>query len=345
MLKQILMKHKTLAGFIVILIFAATLPVWVSSPYYLDLLIITLVNAALSITFIMMLRTGLISLGMAAFWGIGAYLSAMMVLKAGMSFWVAMPVSAVVTGLVAVVLGYILIGSGSSGFTFVILSSVIGMLFTVAVGNISYLGGYSGIPNIPAPDPIKLPFLPALEFTSKVQYFYLAVVLFIVVVVIVQALYKGWIGRAWTAIGLSPRLAESIGIDIFKYKLLGFVVASAIAGLIGSFYAHYEGFVVPDSFNTWVNIYIQLYAILGGIGYVITGPLLGAAVMKFVPEAMRVANLIAPIVTGLILILLILFLPQGLLGLLNWRTSGVGKVKQNSRSIKAFFTRNRVDKA
>ena len=116
------------------------------------------------------------------------------------------------------------------------------------------------------------------------------------------------------------------------------MIASAIAGLIGSFYAHYEGFVEPNSFNTWQNVYIQLYAILGGFQYAIIGPLLGSGVMKFVPEALRFIKEYASIVTGIILILLILFLPDGLLGLGKWRMSGAGKIKQNLKRIGAFFS-------
>ena len=288
------------------LIIAVFIPLIIHSPYYMDLIIITIVFAVLSITFLMMLRSGLVSLGMAAFWGLGAYASAVLTMKMNLSFWLSLPLSAAITGAIALGLGFILIGSGSGGFTFVILTSVVGMLFTVAVGNIEYLGGYSGISNIPAPDPIRIPFLPAMTFDSKVQYYYLVLVLLVVIILVCKALYKAWIGRAWTAIGLSPRLAESIGINIFRYKLLSFVIASAIAGLVGSFYAHYEGFVEPNSFNTWQNVYIQLYAILGGFQYAIIGPLLGSGVMKFVPEALRFIKEYASIVTGVILILLIL---------------------------------------
>jgi branched-chain amino acid transport system permease protein len=338
MIKKI---NKQTLGIVAALIVLALVPLWVHSPYYHDLFIITIVYGVLAITFLMMLRTGLISLGMAAFWGIGAYASAVLTMNFHLSFWLALPLSAIITGGISIALGYILIGSGSSGFTFVILSSVVGMLFTVAVGNTSYLGGYNGISNIPHPNPISIPFLGVIEFTSKIQFFYLAIGILIVVLLVCKALYSSWIGRAWTAIGLSPRLAESLGINIFKYKMLSFVIASAIAGLIGSFYAHYEGFVIPDTFSTWQNIYIQLYAILGGIGYAILGPLIGSGVMVFLPEFLRFSNIIAPIITGAILILLILFLPQGLLGLLAYRY-GMGEwLARTGKAIGGVFSLKR----
>lgn len=333
MFKQIIIRHKSLTGLIVAVIIFALIPLLTRSPYYLDLLIMLLVNALLAMTFIMMLRTGLINMGLSAYWGLGAYASTLLSMKAHLSFWLCLPASALILGVFALGLGALLIGSGSAGFAFVILSGVIGMLFTVAVGNISFLGGYNGFANIPPPDPIRLPFLPPIEFVSKIQYFYLALGLFVVAVLIINAFYSTWTGRAWKAIGLNPRLAESMGVNLFRYKLLSFVVSCCIIGLIGSFYAHYEGYVTPDAYSMWMNIYIQMYAILGGTGYATLGPVIGSAVMTFLPEVLRMTKEVSPIFIGIVLMLLILFLPEGLLGLLGWRTAVVKRVAKIRRQL------------
>jgi branched-chain amino acid transport system permease protein len=333
-----------LIGSILALILAALIPLYVKSPYFMDLFIIIIVKTILAMTFIMMLRTGLINLGLSAFWGLGAYISVVLVMKLHLSFWLSLPASALITGVIALGFGYVLIGSGSTGFTFVILSSVIGMLFTVIVGSISGLGGYYGIPDIPPPNPIMIPFFPPIEFVSKGEFFYLALFLLVVVILISKAFYSAWTGRAWTAIGLNPRLAESIGVNVFQYKMLSFVVASAICGLIGSFYAHYAGYLIPGTFGIWENINVQIYAILGGIGYPTLGPLLGSLVMTLFPELMRIANILAPIITGAVLILLMLFLPEGLLGLFQWRSVVIEKVIKIGKAIGSFLSiRRRVD--
>jgi branched-chain amino acid transport system permease protein len=268
-----------------------------------------------------------------AFWGMGGYISTILVMNFHLSFWISLPLTVIISGVIAYGLGWILIGSGSSGFTFVMLTNVIGMLFAVLVGNISYVGGYNGISSIPPPNAIHLPFLPVIEFTSKVEFFYLALALFIVVLLICYAFYRSWTGRAWTAVGLSPRLAESIGINLFKYKISALVVCSCICALVGVFYAHYEAFIIPDTFNMWQNIYVQIYAILGGMGYAVVGPVLGAIVMTWFPELMRIASLIAPIITGIVLILLILFLPRGLMGLLEYRITIAHKIAKFGKTI------------
>jgi branched-chain amino acid transport system permease protein len=317
--KEIMKRYGSVIGTVLALVIASLVPLFVHSPFYLDLFVTILVNAALGMTFVLMLRTGLVSLGVAAFWGVGAYASVVLVTKLHLSFWVSLPASALITAGVALILSYPLIRS--PGFTFAILTAVIGMLFTVAVGNIPFLGGHSGVADIPPPDPIRIPFLPPLEFVSPVQHFYMALFLLVVVVLICRAFYSAWTGRAWTAIGLNYRLGESLGVNVFRYKTMAFVLASGIDGLMGSFCAHYQGFVVPDTYGMFTTIYIQVYTVLGGIGYPLLGPTVGAALMTFFPELFRTTRQMAPVFTGLLLVLLIMFLPKGLLSLLDWRSS------------------------
>jgi len=307
------MHHKKTIGLLVLLIMGSLIPVFVASPYYLDLIIIWMLNSVLAMTFLLMLRTGLISMAIVAFYGIGAYASTMLVMKLGLTFWLSLPLSALTAIVIALIFSLPLIKY--TGFTFVILTTVIGMVFGIAVGNIKWLGGYSGISGIPPPDPIKISFLPPLEFVSKVHFYYLAFFLSVISILVMCAFYAAWTGRAWTAIGLNQRLAESLGINVFRFKLAGFLVASGISGLLGSFYAHYQSFIQPESFGIFSTIYLQIYAILGGIGYPITGPIFGTAVMTFIPEVLRITREAGTIFLGALVILLILFLPKGLLSL------------------------------
>jgi branched-chain amino acid transport system permease protein len=312
------LKLAVLAAAVIILV---AIPSFVHSPYYLDLLISVVVRAVLGMVFVLMLRASMINMGIAAFWGIGAYASVVMVMNLGVPFWVALPLSAVVTGIVSFGVGWILVGSGSSGFGFVVLSVVIGQMFSVVMGGISYVGGYSGRRNVPAPETIPLPGGHAIVFSvsHKASFYYLALVLLGVIVLVLVAVYRSRVGRAWTAVGLNLRLAESLGVNVFRYRLAVFVVGSAICGLIGSFYAHYQGFVAPDTFGMWQNMYFQMYALLGGLGFPIVGSLVGAGLMTALPEISRGAVVYAPIITGVLLILLVLFLPQGILGISQWK--------------------------
>ena len=121
------------------------------------------------------------------------------------------------------------------------------------------------------------------------------------------------------AIGLNPHLAESIGVNVFRYRLIAFIIASAVAGLEGSFYAHYIGSINPSAFNIFKTIHVHIYAILGGTGSAFWGPIIGTLIMTFVPESLRIAKEIEPILTGALLILLMIFLPGGILSLVDLR--------------------------
>jgi branched-chain amino acid transport system permease protein len=312
--KTLLLERKRLIGFILLGVFFALVPLWVHSPYYIDLLIVVMINAALAMTFVMMLRTGLISLAVAAFWGIGAYASAMLSLHAHLSFWACLPLSTLITAAFALVVGYVVIRN--AGFTFIIMTTVIAMLFVVAVGNIQSLGGYNGVSNIPAPDTINLGALGSIVFDSKVDFFYLGLILFVIVVLAVNAFYASWAGRAWNAIGLNPRLAQSMGVNVFRYRLVSFVLGCAIAGLMGSFYAHYQTFIIPTAFNLFPKtIYVQVFAVLGGVGYATLGPIVGAALLSLFNEIFSRFADKSIVIVGALVLVMVIFLPKGLLSL------------------------------
>ena len=249
-----------------------------------------------------------------------------------------MPLSAIVTGIIGYGLGYLLVRN--AGFSFLILTSVLSMLIVLIYGNINWLGGYQGIEAIPSPDPISIPYLAQIEFVSKASFYCLMMFLLLIVILGFSAFYKSWAGRAWSAIGLSPNLAESIGINIHRYRVLAFVVSSSAAGLAGSFYAHYIGAVTPSSFGIFKTIHIHICAILGGLGYALLGPIVGSFIMTFVPEMLRITGEIEPICTGFLLILLIKFLPGGMLSLLGTKRKAEGALTV-SRALRSLFSSER----
>lgn len=310
-------RNRKSIGLVILVIILVIVPLVVDKPYYIHLLIMAGMNAILAMTFIMMLRTGQISLAIAAFWGVGAYASTLLVMRLNLSVWLALPTSTIITGIVACFIGYFLVRY--TGFSFLILTAVLGMLADLVFGTFDFFGGYVGIVNIPPPDPIIIPFLAPIEFISKTPYYYLMLFLFLLVAIIFSAFYAAWTGRACRAIGLSPHLAESLGVSFFRYRLLTFIIGSATAGLMGSFYAHYFGAIAPPTFDIFKTIYVHIYAILGGLGFAILGPVIGSLILTIAPEALRFTREVEPIFTGLLLILLVLFLPNGILGLLSLR--------------------------
>jgi branched-chain amino acid transport system permease protein len=296
---------------------------------------IVILNALLSMTFVLVLRTGLVNLAISAFWGIGAYVTCMMMVKINASFWLCLPVSTLLAAVLALILGPIFLKG--TGLTFVVMTLITGLLLVAIIGNTPWLGGYAGIVNIPQPTPIRLPFLPPIEFSSIIPFYYLLLIFFVLVILVLSVFYAAWTGRAWTAIGLNKRLAQSLGIDVFRYRLMAFVIGSAIAGLLGSFYATYQSTIVPATFGPFSSMYLQIYAFLGGINSAFAGPLIGTTIIIFFPEFIRVTREYKSIFTGVLMILIIIFLPNGILGI-NVRpvlSSVTRSITKSGKAIKA----------
>jgi len=340
---RISMLSNKLIGLIFLAVILILLLIIVHNPYYIHLLIMVGINTVLGMTFILLLRTGLITIAIAGFWGIGAYASALLTVRLGLSFWLALPTSAIITGIVAFFSGYLLVRKGGIGF--VILTLVFAFIIVLIFGTFDVFGGYVGIYSIPRPEPIPMPFLAPIKFTSKITFYYLMIFLVMIVVLAFSAFYATWTGRAWRAIGLNSRLAESLGVDIFRYRLLAFVLTAAAAGLMGSFFAHYYGSIVPTTFGPFKTLYVQVYTILGGVEFAILGPIIGSLIMTFIPEFLRITKEVEPIFTGIIVILLVIFLPDGLLGLLRRGRpqSPAENIAMVARWIRGFFPAKKSD--
>ena len=286
----------------------AVLPLVITSPYQMHLIIMTCINVMLGLSFSLLYSTGLLTIGVAAFWGIGGYTSALLVTKLGLSFWFALPLSALMAAFVALAIGSIIVRT--PGIAFLIQTLVLSMIVPEVFGYSEFFGSWAGILGIPGPNSLG-----PIRFLRKVPFYYLAVTLLLLNILVFQALYSSRVGRAWRAVRLNANLAETVGIDLYWYRLLAFMISSASAGLAGSFYAHYFQSLEPGMFSAFKSIYIQIYSILGGLNYYLLGPAIGAAIMTFVPELLRIGQEIEPILTGAVLILLVIFLPGGILSI------------------------------
>lgn len=301
--------------FFLVLIFTILLPLVIKNPYIIHLFIMTCIGIVLGMSFSMAYAPGLINIGVAGYYSIGAYASTLLVKKLDFSFWAALPVAILITGIISLVTGLAFIKAGT--FTFVILTLLFNLALVQALGQVEVLGGWSGFVNIPRPEPIVIPYYSAIDFSTHTSCYYLILVMLLLIVLAFYGLYSSRIGRAWNAIRESSHLAETLGVDVYFFRVFAFVVASCAAGTVGSFYAHYFGTLEPVTFGGFASIYIQLYSVLGGLDFPILGPIIGAIIMTFVPEVLRITSEIQPIIFGVLLIVLILFLPRGIIGSLH----------------------------
>lgn len=248
---------------------------------------------------------GMFSLGHAAFYGIGAYTSAMLTVMAGWSFWIALPMAGIVAALFGSLIGLVTLRLRKVFLAFTTLG--FGEIIRILILNWrSFTRGPLGIAGVPVPE------LFGWRFTG-VGYYYLILVLATVTVSLIYFIYTSRIGRAFIAIREDETAASSMGINVFGYKVLAFTLGCFFAGIAGSFFSHFQRFVSADSFANLESFGIITMVALGGTGSIF-GPILGAAILVVLPEAFRVLAQYRGVIYGLTLIIVIVYRPGGLAG-------------------------------
>lgn len=247
---------------------------------------------------------GQISLGHAAFMGIGAYTSALLYTKAGLSFWLAFLLAGLMTGLVGAVLAIpcLRVREDFLAITTMGINFVVEAVFLY----IPFFGAGMGIGGINPPSLLG-------KEISKVGFLVLVVAVILIVIAVDRLLIRSWIGLAWSAIREDEGAADAMGIDVVRSKVLAFTLGSAGAGLAGSLYAHFLTFIMPVNFNFGQSIVILSMVVFGGIG-TLRGPIVGAIVLGALPEISRPAMEYRTLLYGILLLLLMRFQPDGILG-------------------------------
>lgn len=251
--------------------------------------------------------TGQISVGHAAFFGLGAYVSAILTTKVGLCPTASTALGMVCSGAVAWCIGRAVLSL--KGYYLAMATLAFNeILINLINGLESVTGGASGMRDIP-----HLGFL-GFTVESPVLYYLVVWTVTIGVIVLARNIVNSATGRALIAIHSDEVAASTCGIDVARFKTSIFVVANVFASLAGSLYAHAVGFIAPDDFSlvTSVNLIVMLY--LGGIG-TIYGAVIGAVFLKVLPELTCYFRDYELLMNGLILVLVLLFMPEGIFGL------------------------------
>jgi branched-chain amino acid transport system permease protein len=288
--------------------------------FYLQLLTIIGINTLLALGLNMLMGyAGQISLGHAAFYGIGAYTTAILTVNYGINPWIALPCAIFLAILVALIVGLptlkltgYYLGMGTLGF---------GMIVHIIFREWSSLtGGASGFMGIP---PLEIG---PISFFPPRNYFYLVWFTVLVSFVFCKRLIKSRIGRALRAIHDSENAAKAVGINTRNIKLEIFVFSASLSAVSGFFYAHMVSFISPESFSFLVSVKIVTMVVIGGMAS-IWGSLLGASLLTMLPEWLHSFSDFEMVVYGLILMLVMIITPQGL-------TRGILDIYERSRATK-----------
>ncbi len=265
-------------------------------------------NIALATSMWLIWTLGLISFAHAGFMGIGAYTSALLFTGLGWSLWINMWIAAAVAGLIAFVISIPLMRTRAVYFFMAswAVGEVIKRVFAYYRG---IFGGWDGIFNISPP---KLDiFGLGINFSSRVAYYYLALVCCTLIVYAIYRIIRSRTGTIYWSIHESEILAQHVGINVLKHKVIAFTTACFFAGLTGALYAHYHTYINPKTFDIWQSEFSLVHIIVGGLN-TLTGPVLGATILTIVDELLRPTGWYRVIFFGIVVILTVLFLPGGL---------------------------------
>ena len=297
----------------VVLAFLLILP-WIGGRYFVHvcIMILTYIIATSGLRTIFI--SGQASIGHAAFMGIGAYCSAILAMRAGLTPWLTIPFGAGAAMLIATFSGYLF--SRLRAMYFAMVTAFFGVAVEALIRTwVGLTGGRAGLTGLPGLGAFNLPFIGEINFaTSKIPYYYVLLVLALFTLVVLYRIERSRTGMNWMAIAQSPLVASSIGISETRFRILAFAVGCFFAGLAGGVYAHYSSVLSSSSFSLMPSINLFMFMLFGGTRY-FAGPVVGVIVMMAIPEIFRPLKEYAPFIYGGVMLVVVFFMPAGLAGL------------------------------
>jgi branched-chain amino acid transport system permease protein len=295
----------SMGGVIVLVTLPLILP-----PYYVGLVVKMMVFALFAMSLDLLLGyAGMPSLGHAAYFGMAAYTTGLLALKAGSSVWFALPAGVAMAALTSIVFGLLALRTRGSYFLMITLA-LSQVLWGIAFGWRSLTGGDDGLPEVPRPN-LSLPW----SMSDNTPFYYFVLLFFVVGTLLLVRIVASPFGYVLRGIRESETRMLVLGYDVWRYKLVAFVVAAAFAGLAGCLYVYFNRFVSPDYVHVVRSAEVLLMVILGGAGTLI-GPAVGAMLIVLLENLISTYTERWVTVLGIIYVLVALLAPNGIAGLI-----------------------------
>lgn len=293
---------------VVCLVLLAAMPLFLSS-YYLGLVIKMVIFALFAMSLDLLIGyTGLASLGHAAYFGVAAYATGLLALKLGWNVWLALPAGLLASAIAAAGFGLLALRARGSYFLMITLA-LSQVMWGIASGWRSLTGGDDGVPDIPRPD-LGLPW----SLMDNTPFYYFVLVIACIATWLLVRIVNSPFGHALRGIRESETRMLALGYNVWLYKYLSFVLGGVFAGLAGCLYVYFNRFVSPDYIHVARSAEVLLMVILGGAGSLI-GPAIGAALIVLFENLVSAYTQRWLMVLGFVYVLVTLFAPRGLTGL------------------------------
>jgi branched-chain amino acid transport system permease protein len=287
------------------------IPVFTTNVITISIFISSGIWAIAVMGFVLILRTGQFSMGQAAFMAIGGYVSAILTVKLGIPFWPSFLLAGIVSGIIALIIGLVVLRVGSIYFSIITLALCeIVRIFAQQMEGITR-GARGLIP--PMPPTIVLGGFEINFAAGPVPYYYFMILLVAVTSLVFWRIDRSRMGGTFSSMAANQILAEHQGIHLMKYRVIAFTVAGVFTGFAGAYYANFLSIITPLMFGLWQSIQIMMMSIVGGISSIVGGALIGATVLYTLGiylSRLPIFN-IQYLLFGAAVVLVLLFLPKG----------------------------------
>lgn len=299
---------KFLLKYLAVIAVLAGLPFVLRAPFLTHIGVMIALYITLALSMNLMLRIGQISFAHGAFMGLGAYGSALLMMRLGLPFPVAFFGAALAVTVLAWLVGQVFLRI--RGVYFVLLTFAFGEIIVLMfIEWVSLFGGSNGLMGVPRPGWF------GHEIQSREGFYLMALALAAFAYASVRALYQSELGAVITSLDENEALTRSLGIDSRRYRLLTFCFSAFLVGMSGALYGHYLTLVTPEDYGYFVPVNLVVINVIGGMAHPI-GAVLGALLLVPLPEFLRDAKQYQVLLYGILLIFFLLFMPDGLYGVI-----------------------------
>ena len=303
-------------GPVAAILLAIAAPLLLASIYWTSVLTLIVINALMAASLRTIFSVGEFSLGHLGFMCLGAYTSALLTLKAGLPFGLTLPVAGLMSGLVAFFLGHPFMRV--KGIYFAILT----LVTSESIRLLAYYwknltGGYDGLIGFPGAGVLPISGLGEVDFDGFTEYYFLTLGVVCTSLFVLYRLEKSKLGFTWLAIRDADKLAGAVGVNVLRYKILAFSIASFFGGIGGGLFAHFDRALGPHptaTFGVMTTIYLLAYMVVGGKDK-FPGPIVGAIVLSLVYEFARPVEEYQPMIIGAIAIAIVKLIPSGIVSI------------------------------
>jgi branched-chain amino acid transport system permease protein len=280
----------------------------------LTILVFTFILGMLAVSFNLIFGyTGQLSMFQAAAFGIGAYATELSMVHLAVSFWIGIVIAVFIVSVISSCIGAVCFRFRLREFYFAIVTLACSEIVRLIILNwSSFTNGSLGI-NLTETPTLWLPSRGVVPVVGTRMWYYLALISLIIMVFICTRVVRSWMGRCFAAIRLNDELADTLGINVFRYKLVSFLIGNAGAAVAGALYAFYLSYIEPNYLSIEQSLAIIAMVLLGG-RQPLAAPILGAFVLTALPHVIEFSAELRILTYGLILIFTILLLPSGIMG-------------------------------